>query len=143
MQKLVPSLQTLNSLLDILLASSNIDKSYLVDVVTKLYIATDSNPVDVKTSLFAIYIYIYIYCGLLFAIVGAYVRVVFGPGRCGGGRLLHIRSQRVGPHCALRQPEHFSHPSKLWAGAVLPSGGTLPRTDMHPQRGKLRQEIAA
>lgn len=29
--------------------SCNIDKSYLVDVVTKLYIATDSNPVDVRT----------------------------------------------------------------------------------------------
>jgi Ras-related GTP-binding protein C/D len=48
-QKLVPSLHTLNTLLDILIASSNIDKSYLVDVVTKLYIATDSNPVDVHT----------------------------------------------------------------------------------------------
>lgn len=48
-QKLVPQLPTLNNLLDILIASSNIDKSYLVDVVTKLYIATDSNPVDVET----------------------------------------------------------------------------------------------
>lgn len=48
-QKLVPSLHTLNNLLDILIASCNIDKSYLVDVVTKLYIATDSNPVDVHT----------------------------------------------------------------------------------------------
>ena len=48
-QKLVPQLPTLNNLLDILLSSCNIDKSYLVDVVTKLYIATDSNPVDVHT----------------------------------------------------------------------------------------------
>jgi Ras-related GTP-binding protein C/D len=48
-QKLVPQLPTLNNLLDILIASCNIDKSYLVDVVTKLYIATDSNPVDVHT----------------------------------------------------------------------------------------------
>lgn len=48
-QKLVPQLPTLNSLLDILIASCNVDKSYLVDVVTKLYIATDSNPVDVHT----------------------------------------------------------------------------------------------
>ena len=30
-------------------SSCSIDKSYLVDVVTKLYIATDSNPVDVRT----------------------------------------------------------------------------------------------
>jgi Ras-related GTP-binding protein C/D len=48
-QKLVPQLPTLNNLLDILIASCSIDKSYLVDVVTKLYIATDSNPVDVHT----------------------------------------------------------------------------------------------
>jgi Ras-related GTP-binding protein C/D len=48
-QKLVPQLPTLNNLLDILNASCNIDKSYLVDVVTKLYVATDSNPVDVHT----------------------------------------------------------------------------------------------
>lgn len=45
-QKLVPQLPTLNNLLDMLISSCSIDKSYLVDVVTKLYIATDSNPVD-------------------------------------------------------------------------------------------------
>lgn len=48
-QKLVKPLPTLNNLLDILIASCGIDKSYLVDVVTKLYVATDSNPVDVHT----------------------------------------------------------------------------------------------
>ena len=48
-QKLVPQLPTLNNLLDILIASSNISKSYLVDVVTKLYIATDSDPGDGAT----------------------------------------------------------------------------------------------
>ena len=48
-QKLVPQLPTLNNLLDIMISSCNIDKSYLVDVVTKLYIATDSNPVDAHT----------------------------------------------------------------------------------------------
>lgn len=48
-QKLVPQLPTLNSLLDTLIASCTIEKSYLVDVVTKLYIATDSNPIDTKT----------------------------------------------------------------------------------------------
>lgn len=48
-QKLVPQLPTLNSLLDALIASCTIEKSYLVDVVTKLYIATDSNPIDART----------------------------------------------------------------------------------------------
>ena len=32
-----------------LIRSSSVDKSYLVDVPTKLYIATDSNPVDALT----------------------------------------------------------------------------------------------
>lgn len=45
----MPQLPTLNSLLDALIASCTIEKSYLVDVVTKLYIATDSNPIDTKT----------------------------------------------------------------------------------------------
>mmetsp|Transcript_14809 Transcript_14809/g.14917 ORF Transcript_14809/g.14917 Transcript_14809/m.14917 type:complete len:344 (+) Transcript_14809:146-1177(+) len=48
-QKLVPQLPVLNNLLDILIASSSVDKSYLVDVPTKLYVATDSNPVDALT----------------------------------------------------------------------------------------------
>lgn len=41
---------TIASISDCLASHScSIDKSYLVDVVTKLYIATDSNPVDVRT----------------------------------------------------------------------------------------------
>eukprot|EP01038_Epipyxis_sp_PR26KG_P007183 gene7183-9794_t len=48
-QKLVKQLPTLNSLLDKLIESCVIDKSYLLDVFTKLYIATDSNPVDGHT----------------------------------------------------------------------------------------------
>jgi Ras-related GTP-binding protein C/D len=48
-QKLVPQLPVLNSLLDKLIESSIVDKSYLLDVFTKLYIATDSNPVDSRT----------------------------------------------------------------------------------------------
>eukprot|EP01033_Poteriospumella_lacustris_P007732 gene7732-5559_t len=48
-QKLVPHLPVLNSLLDKLIESSIVDKSYMLDVFTKLYIATDSNPVDSRT----------------------------------------------------------------------------------------------
>mmetsp|Transcript_24424 Transcript_24424/g.35891 ORF Transcript_24424/g.35891 Transcript_24424/m.35891 type:complete len:351 (+) Transcript_24424:159-1211(+) len=48
-QKLVPQLPTLNSLLDVLIACCNIEKSFIVDVITKLYIATDSTPVDAHT----------------------------------------------------------------------------------------------
>lgn len=48
-QKLVAQLPTLNNLLDMLISSCSLEKSYLIDVVTKLYIATDSNPVDAHT----------------------------------------------------------------------------------------------
>ena len=71
-QKLVAQLPALNSLMDSLIAwlvtfllfllvisvysyiyyllySSSVDKTFLVDVANKIYIATDSNPVDVRT----------------------------------------------------------------------------------------------
>lgn len=48
-QKLVDQLPILNSLLDRLIDSCVIEKSYLLDVFTKLYIATDSNPMDPHT----------------------------------------------------------------------------------------------
>lgn len=48
-QKLVLQLPILNTLLDKLVESCIIDKCYLLDVFTKLYIASDSNPVDGPT----------------------------------------------------------------------------------------------
>lgn len=48
-QKLVSQLPALNSLMDSLIACSSVDKTFLVDVANKIYIATDSNPVDVRT----------------------------------------------------------------------------------------------
>jgi len=48
-QKLVPQLPTLENLLDILISNSRIEKAFLVDVVSKIYVATDSSPVDMQT----------------------------------------------------------------------------------------------
>ena len=48
-QKLIPQLPFLENLLDSLLSSSVIEKAFLFDVVSKLYLATDSNPVDMQT----------------------------------------------------------------------------------------------
>jgi len=48
-QKLIPQLPTLESLLDSLVASCRIEKAFLVDVVSKIYIATDNTPVDMQT----------------------------------------------------------------------------------------------
>jgi len=48
-QKLIPQLPTLERLLDIMLSNSRIEKAFLIDVVSKIYVATDSFPVDMQT----------------------------------------------------------------------------------------------
>lgn len=49
-QRLVPRLQaTLEKLLDTLVASCRMEKAFLFDVVSKIYVATDSAPVDMQT----------------------------------------------------------------------------------------------
>merc|ERR1711862_1007383 len=47
-QKLIPQLATLENLLDILVANCKMEKAFLVDVVSKIYIATDSSFVDIQ-----------------------------------------------------------------------------------------------
>jgi Ras-related GTP-binding protein C/D len=48
-QKLIPQLPTLENLLDILISNSRMEKAFLIDIVSKIYIATDSSPVDMQT----------------------------------------------------------------------------------------------
>ncbi|XP_052763166.1 ras-related GTP-binding protein C-like isoform X2 [Mya arenaria] len=48
-QKLIPQLPTLENLLDIFISNSGIEKAFLFDVVSKVYIATDSTPVDMQS----------------------------------------------------------------------------------------------
>ncbi|XP_077989975.1 ras-related GTP-binding protein C-like isoform X2 [Glandiceps talaboti] len=48
-QKLIPQLPTLENLLNILISNSGIEKAFLFDVVSKIYIATDSSPVDMQS----------------------------------------------------------------------------------------------
>lgn len=48
-QKLVPELPTLESMLNILCQHSGIEKAFLYDINSKIYLATDSSPVDVET----------------------------------------------------------------------------------------------
>ncbi|XP_067665342.1 ras-related GTP-binding protein C-like isoform X1 [Haliotis asinina] len=47
-QKLIPQLPVLENLLNILISNSGIEKAFLFDVVSKIYIATDSSPVDMQ-----------------------------------------------------------------------------------------------
>lgn len=46
-QKLIPELPTLESLLTSLCANCKIEKAYLFDVLSKIYIATDTSPTDI------------------------------------------------------------------------------------------------
>ncbi|KAM9824293.1 ras-related GTP-binding protein C-like [Neosynchiropus ocellatus] len=48
-QKLIPQLPTLENLLNIFISHSAIEKAFLFDMVSKIYIATDSSPVDMQT----------------------------------------------------------------------------------------------
>jgi len=48
-QKLIPSLELLENLMDSLITSCAMEKAFLFDVVSKIYVATDSNPVDMQT----------------------------------------------------------------------------------------------
>ncbi|KAG2198679.1 hypothetical protein INT46_003255, partial [Mucor plumbeus] len=48
-QKLIRELPTLENLLNILRANSGVEKAYLFDTLTKIYIATDSTPVEMDS----------------------------------------------------------------------------------------------
>ena len=49
LQKLIPQLLTLEYLLNIFISNSGIEKAFLFDVVSKIYIATNSSPVDMQS----------------------------------------------------------------------------------------------
>ncbi|CAX39825.1 GTP-binding protein, putative [Candida dubliniensis CD36] len=48
-QKLIPEVSSLENMLDNLVEHSSIDKVFLFDVNSKIYVATDSSPVDIQT----------------------------------------------------------------------------------------------
>uniref|UniRef100_A0A182QCF8 Ras-related GTP-binding protein n=1 Tax=Anopheles farauti TaxID=69004 RepID=A0A182QCF8_9DIPT len=48
-QKLIPQLAALENLLNLFIHNSGIEKAFLFDVVSKIYIATDATPVDMQS----------------------------------------------------------------------------------------------
>merc|ERR1719277_2711688 len=48
-QKLIPQLPVLEQCLDYLITNSRMEKAYLFDVVSKVYIASDPQPVDIQS----------------------------------------------------------------------------------------------
>ncbi|CCF59910.1 hypothetical protein KAFR_0I01290 [Kazachstania africana CBS 2517] len=48
-QKLIPEITYLENMLDNLIQHSKIEKAFLFDINSKIYVSTDSNPVDIQT----------------------------------------------------------------------------------------------
>ncbi|KAI9209284.1 Gtr1/RagA G protein conserved region-domain-containing protein [Polychytrium aggregatum] len=48
-QKLIPQLPTLENILNMLCLNSGIEKAFLFDITSKIYIATDNSPVDIQS----------------------------------------------------------------------------------------------
>jgi len=48
-QRLIPQLPTLENLLNVFVSTCSMEKAYLFDVVSKLYISTDPGPVDMQS----------------------------------------------------------------------------------------------
>ncbi|XP_050540706.1 ras-related GTP-binding protein C [Daktulosphaira vitifoliae] len=48
-QKMIPQYATLENFLNIIITTSGIEKAFLFDVKTKIYVATDSSPVDMQS----------------------------------------------------------------------------------------------
>lgn len=84
-QNLVPHLATLESLLDALMAKSRLEKAFLFDVVSKVYIATDSAPFDPQT---------YEVCSDMMDVV-IDVSCIYGTGDEGEGHAYDVNSASV------------------------------------------------
>ena len=48
-QKLIPQMPTLENLLNVMVSTCSMEKAYLFDVVSKLYICTDTGPADMQS----------------------------------------------------------------------------------------------
>ncbi|KAK5815179.1 Gtr1/RagA G protein Gtr2, partial [Linnemannia elongata] len=90
-QKLIPQLPTLENLLNILCANSGIEKAFLFDVISKIYIATDSSPVDSQS---------YEICSdmidVIIDISSIYGRAAIGAKRHGHSQAVVSNSSRAG-----------------------------------------------
>ena len=49
-QKLIPQLPTLENLINLFISNSGIEKAFLFDILSKIYVATDSSPVDMQVN---------------------------------------------------------------------------------------------
>ncbi len=49
LQKLITQMPTLETLLNLLTSNCSMEKSFLFDVVSRIYLATDSSPVDMQS----------------------------------------------------------------------------------------------
>lgn len=118
-QRLVPELQYLERLMDTLTSTCKIEKAFLFDVVSKIYIATDSNPVDMQSyELCSDMIDVVIDVSCIYGISGsdglAYDRKSASVFHLNNGMVLYLReiSNYLALVCLLRQ-SNFSKPGLL------------------------------
>lgn len=76
-QQLMPQHSTLEHLLDYLVTSCHIDKAFLFDMVSKIYIATDSSPVDMQSYELCADMVTTQHCGCLAGFLSAHFCLLF------------------------------------------------------------------
>eukprot|EP00005_Dracoamoeba_jomungandri_P004803 CAMPEP_0174249950 /NCGR_PEP_ID=MMETSP0439-20130205/263_1 /TAXON_ID=0 /ORGANISM="Stereomyxa ramosa, Strain Chinc5" /LENGTH=348 /DNA_ID=CAMNT_0015329895 /DNA_START=752 /DNA_END=1798 /DNA_ORIENTATION=+ len=119
-QKLIPQLPTLENLLDILNTSCRLEKSFLIDVVSKIYVATDSSPVDMRTyELCSDMIDVVIDVSCIYGMDENSTGLGYDEGSCSiiklnKGKILYLRevNKYLALVCLLRE-EHFDHKQGL------------------------------
>ncbi|ORY84678.1 Gtr1/RagA G protein conserved region-domain-containing protein [Leucosporidium creatinivorum] len=119
-QKLIPEQAMLERLLDLLCQQCSMDKAFLFDTSSKIYIATDSSPLDNQT---------YVICSDYIDLIGDFA-LLYEPSPLGSP--FHSRSPSTGSRSNTLAPM-----SRMDSSAVLPSSPTAPRRATSADAGRL------
>ncbi|KAF9347015.1 hypothetical protein BGX34_003466 [Mortierella sp. NVP85] len=110
-QKLIPQLPTLENLLNILCANSSIEKAFLFDVISKIYIATDSSPVDSQS---------YEICSDMIDVI-IDISSIYGRVAIGGKTQGYIEDQQEGRDDWVQRNDHGDYEGSNGGGRAVSS----------------------
>ncbi|KAK3808447.1 MAG: ras-related GTP binding D [Benniella sp.] len=110
-QKLIPQLPTLENLLNILCANSSIEKAFLFDVISKIYIATDSSPVDSQS---------YEICSDMIDVI-IDISSIYGRVAIGGKTQGYIEDQQEGRDDWVQRNDHGDYEDSNGGGRAVSS----------------------
>jgi Ras-related GTP-binding protein C/D len=116
-QKLLPQLGTLENLLNVLCSNSGIEKAFLFDVLSKIYIATDSSPVDVQS---------YEICSDFIDVI-VDVSEIYGyvfPSFGGASGSIGVRGKLIDPGHNRKHPDEAAQPSPPVSPGAAPAENT-------------------